>query len=163
MAFGGVSTMSILWEGFVQGMRGLWTVALIVIPLMVVLEIADSNGLLKRLNRLMAKPFRVIGLREEGAFPVVVAIVFGITYGSGVIINHVRTGKVTRKEARVVGTFMALAHALIEDTVIFWVLGAPLLLLLAPRVILAYIMSYLVYRWTPETNSSDGDDLKAVN
>lgn len=155
--------MTVLWEGFVQGLQGIWTVALIVIPLMVVLEIAESNGLLQKLNRLMAKPFKVIGLGEEGAFPVVVAVVFGITYGSGVIINHVRTGKVTRKEARVVGTFMALAHALIEDTIIFWVLGAPLLLLVAPRVLLAYVMSYVVYRFTPERESSNSDDLQALD
>jgi hypothetical protein len=136
--------MNILWEGFLQGMGGLWTVACVVIPLMIVLEIAESNGLLQKLNRLLAKPFRVIGLGEDGAFPVVVAVVFGITYGSGVIINHVRAGKVTPKEARVIGTFMAIAHALIEDTIIFWVLGAPLLLLLTPRLILAYVMSYVV-------------------
>mgnify|MGYP000852380417 FL=1 len=155
--------MSILWEGFLQGMSGLWTVACVVIPLMIVLEIAESNGLLQKLNRLMAKPFRIIGLGEEGAFPVVVAVVFGITYGSGVIINHVRTGKVTRKEARVIGTFMAIAHALIEDTIIFWVLGAPLLLLVAPRLLLAYVMSYVVHKFTPELDLPNGDNLEAMD
>lgn len=155
--------MSVLWEGFLQGLKGLWTIALIVIPLMIVLEVAESNRLLQKLNRLMARPFKIIGLGEEGAFPVVIAGVFGITYGSGVIINHVRTGKVTRKEARVVGTFMSIAHALIEDTIIFWVLGAPLLLLVAPRLILAYVMSYLVYRLTPELDSPDGDNIDTTD
>ncbi len=155
--------MSVLWDGFLQGMRGLWTIALIVIPMMIILEIVESNGLLQKLNRLMSKPFKAIGLGEDGAFPVVVAIVFGITYGSGVIINHVRTGKVGRKEARVIGTFMALAHALIEDTIIFWVLGAPILLLLAPRVILAYIMSFVVYKLTAKQASTHGDDLEVLD
>lgn len=155
--------MTLLWEGFLQGLSGLWTIALIVIPLMIILEIAESNGLLQKLNRLMARPFRVIGLGEDGAFPIVVAIVFGITYGSGVIINHVRTGKVTQKETRVIGTFMALAHALIEDTMIFWVLGAPLLLLLGPRIILGYIMSFFVYKFTPERASAHRDDLEALD
>ena len=80
----------------------------------------------------------------------VVAIVFGITYGSGVILNHARSGMVTPKDARVVVTFMAVAHALIEDTLIFWVLGVPLLLLLVPRIVLAYVMAYIVHRATPE-------------
>ncbi|MDI9484578.1 MAG: nucleoside recognition domain-containing protein [Bacillota bacterium] len=142
--------MSVLWDGFLQGAKGVWTIAIIVIPLMIVLEIAQSNGLLHRLNRFMTKPFKILGLSEEGAFPLVVAIVFGITYGSGVILNHARTGKVTPKEARVVGTFMAVAHALIEDTIIFWVLGVPLLLLLVPRIVLAYVMAYIVHRATPE-------------
>lgn len=155
--------MNILWEGLVQGLRGLWTVALIVIPLMIVLEIGERNGLLQKLNRLMARPFKVIGLGEEGAFPVVVAVVFGITYGSGLIINHVRTGKVGPKEARVVGTFIAIAHALIEDTILFWVLGAPIFLLVVPRVLLAYIMSYIVYRFSSGLNSSNRDNLQAVD
>lgn len=155
--------MMILWEGLLQGLRGLWTVALVVIPLMIVLEIVEANGILQRINRWMAKPFRIIGLSEEGAFPVVVAGFFGITYGSGVIINHVRTGKIGPKEARVVGTFMALAHALIEDTIIFWVLGAPLFLLVVPRVLLAYIMSYVVYRLYSGLDSAHGDDLKTLN
>lgn len=155
--------MSILMEGLWQGLQGLWTIACIVIPLMIVLEIAERNGLLQKLNRVLAKPFRIIGLGEEGAFPVIVAVVFGITYGSGVIINHVRTGKVTPREAKIIGTFMALAHALIEDTIIFWVLGAPLLFLLVPRVTLAYFMSFLVHRRLARAKSTHGNDLKESN
>lgn len=138
--------MSVLWEGFLQGLSGVGTIAIIVIPLMIILEITEANGLLQKLNRVMAKPFRAIGLSEEGAFPIVVAMVFGLTYGSGVIINHVRTGQVTAKEATVIGTFIAIAHALIEDTLIFLAVGAPLFLMLVPRLVLAYVMSYLVYK-----------------
>ena len=75
--------MSVLWEGLLQGMRGVGTIALVVIPLMITLEIAESNGWLQKLNRVVSKPFRTIGLSEEGAFPVVVAMVFGLTFGSG--------------------------------------------------------------------------------
>ena len=66
--------MMLLWEGLIQGLLGVWTIARVVIPLMIVLEIAQANGLLQRLNRVLAKLFRWIGLSEEGAFPVVVAI-----------------------------------------------------------------------------------------
>lgn len=151
----------VLWEGILQGLKGVWTIARIVIPLMIVLEIAQSNGLLQKLNRFAAKPFRAIGLSEEGAFPVVVAMVFGLTFGSGVIINHVRTGRVTPREAKVIGTFIAIAHALIEDTIIFLALGAPLFLILVPRLILAYCMSYLAHRLAART-SLEGENLQAV-
>ncbi|NMB00493.1 MAG: hypothetical protein GX971_03070 [Firmicutes bacterium] len=154
--------MTALWEGFLQGLRGVWTIAIIVVPLMIILEIAEHNGLLQKLNRLLAKPFRSIGLSEEGAFPVVIAMVFGITYGSGVIINHVRTGQVTREEATVIGTFIAIAHALIEDTILFLALGAPFLLLFFPRVLLAYIMSFLVSKQTAR-RSAQGQNLDTVN
>lgn len=150
--------MITLWEGFLQGVSGVVNIALIVIPLMIVLEIAQANGWLQKINRYAARPFRAIGVGEEGVFPLVVAIVFGITYGSGLIINHVRTGQVSAREAKVIGTFMAIAHALIEDTIIFFVLGAPLPLLLVPRLILAFLMSYIVYK-RGGAPSGKGNDL----
>ena len=130
--------MTVLWEGFVQGVRGVITIGLIVVPLMIVLEIAQGNGWLQKLNHYAAKPFRRTGVGAEGVFPLVVAML------SGLIINHVRTGQVSAREAKVIGTFMAIAHALVEDTIIFLVLGAPLLLLLVPRLVLAFAMSYIV-------------------
>lgn len=155
--------MNVLLEGFLQGLGGVWTVARVVVPLMIVLEIAQSNGLLQKLNRLLAKPFRVVGLSEEGAFPVVVAMVFGLTFGSGVILSHVRAGKVTAKEAKIIGTFIAVAHALIEDTIIFMTLGAPFFLLVVPRVVAAYIMSYVVHKISSKHTLAPGDNFEAVN
>lgn len=155
--------MTVLSEGFLQGLKGVWTVARVVIPLMIVLEIAQSNGLLQKLNRLLARPFRIIGLGQEGAFPVVVAMVFGLTFGSGVILNHVREGKVSPEETKVIGTFMALAHALIEDTIIFVSLGAPLLLLVLPRVVVAYFMAYLVHKRNPGITLTEGNHIQGIN
>ena len=159
----GVFIMNILLEGFLQGLKVVWSIALVVIPLMIVLEIAQCNGLLQKLNRFLARPFRSIGLNEEGAFPVVVAMVFGLTYGSGVIINHVREGKVTAKDTKVIGTFIALAHALIEDTIIFASLGAPFLLLVLPRFIVAYLMSYVVHKRTPDLALVEGNHFESVD
>ncbi len=155
--------MTVLWEGFLQGLQGVWTVARVVIPLMIILEIAQGNGLLQKLNRLLARPCRAIGLGEEGAFPVVVAMVFGLTFGSGVILNHVREGKVSPEETKVIGTFMALAHALIEDTIIFMSLGAPLLLLILPRVMMAYLMAYLVNRRNQHLSLPEGHHIQGIN
>jgi len=138
--------VNVLWEGFLRGISGVLQIAAIVIPLMIVLEIAEGNGWLKKVNRYVAKPFRGIGVSEEGVFPLVVAIVFGITYGSGLIINHVRSGQVSAHEAKIIGTFMAIAHALVEDTILFMVVGAPLWLLLLPRLVLAFLASYIVHR-----------------
>lgn len=59
--------MTVLWEGFVQE-SGVITIGLIVVPLMIVLEIAQGNGWLQKLNHYAAKPFRRIGVGEEGVF-----------------------------------------------------------------------------------------------
>lgn len=155
--------MMVLWEGLLQGLLGVWTVARVVIPLMIVLEIAQANGLLQRLNRILARPFRHIGLSEEGAFPVVVAMVFGLTFGSGVIINHVRERKITEQEVKIMGSFIAIAHALIEDTIIFLSLGAPLFILLVPRLVAGYAIAYVIHKRGVKSSLRQGDSLKSFD
>ena len=151
--------MIVLWEGFLQGLHSVWIIARVVVPLMIVLEIAQDNNILQKLNRFLARPFKKIGLSEEGAFPVVVALFFGLTFGSGVILNHLREGKVTLEEAKIIGTFIALAHALIEDTIIFFSLGAPISLLILPRLFLAFLFSYALNK----RQESKGAELKEYN
>ncbi len=137
-----------LWQGLINGLQGVWTLARIVIPLMVVLEIFKANAWLDKANGIIAPPFRKIGLSQEGAFPVVVATVFGLTFGSGVILANIREGRLSQQEIRISGTFMAICHALIEDTLLFAVLGVPLWILVFPRFVLAVVASYVVYRGT---------------
>lgn len=138
----------ILWQGFMNGLQGVWTLARIVIPLMVVLEIFKANAWLDRANGVIAPPFRKIGLSQEGAFPVLVATVFGLTFGSGVILANIREGRLSQEEIRISGTFMAICHALIEDTLLFAVLGVPIWILVMPRLVLAVLASYVVFKGT---------------
>jgi len=136
----------ILWEGILNGLSGIWTIARVVVPLMIVLEIARENKILDNINHIISRPFKHLGLTEHGAFPVVVAMIFGLTFGSGVILANIREGKLSSQEITIVGTFMAICHALVEDTLIFMVIGVPLWALLFPRTVMAIIASYIVYR-----------------
>ncbi len=138
--------MSVLWVGLIQGLSGVWTIARVVIPLIIVLEILQANGILQRLNKVLSRLFHWIGLSEEGAFPVVVAIFFGLTFGSSVIISYLEEGKVTEKETRIIGVFIALCHALVEDTAIFMAVGVPIIFLLIPRLFAAYVWCWGINR-----------------
>lgn len=138
--------MSVLWEGIVQGATGVWTIARVVVPLMVVLEIAQANNILDKVNRGLARLFRGVGLSEAGAFPVIVAVFFGLTFGSGVIISYIDEGKVTERETRIIGAFMALCHALVEDTALFMVLGVPVFFLIVPRLLAAFFACWVLHR-----------------
>ncbi len=136
----------ILLEGLSNGIASVWVLARIVIPLMVVLEIARANRWLERINRWVHPPFRMLGLSEEGAFPVLVAVIFGLLFGSGLIIANYREGRLSCVEVQTMGGFMAICHALFEDTLIFAVLGIPLWLLVVPRTVVAILVSLVIYR-----------------
>lgn len=137
----------IVWEGFIQGLRGVWMLARVVIPLMMVLEIAKHNNYLKRVNTWLYPAFSRIGLSQEGVFPVIVAIIFGLTFGSSVIIANLREGRISPQETRIIGAFIALCHAIVEDTFILLAIGAPLWILLFPRFFAAILVSAILHRW----------------
>lgn len=136
----------IVWEGLLNGLDGVWVLARVVIPLMVALEIAKRNNWLDKLNHVIHPPFGKLGLSEHGAFPVLVAMIFGLTFGSGVIIANIREGKLSPREIRIIGTFIAICHAMIEDTLIFVAIGAPIWILVFPRLAVAIIASLIVFR-----------------
>ena len=137
--------MAVLGQGLIQGLLGVWSVARIVIPLMIILEAAGASGILERINRAASGLFRWVGLSEEGAFPVVVAVFFGLAFGSGVIISYIDEGRVSPREVRLIGVFIALCHALVEDTALFAAVGVPVILLLAPRVAAGFLCCWALY------------------
>ncbi len=78
---------------------------------------------------------KLFGLPKEGAFPLLAGTLFGITYGSGIIIPYGRSGELTKRDMTIIGIFMAVCHGLIEDTLIFAAIGAKWWVLVVIRVI----------------------------
>ncbi|NLY11180.1 MAG: hypothetical protein GX020_05790 [Firmicutes bacterium] len=141
-----MSIFATLWEGLLNGISNVWSLAIIVIPIIIVLEIAKDNSILDKWSHKLHPPLKHLGLSENAVFPILVAFIFGLTYGSGVIISYVKEGKLSDYEVRAVGSSMALAHALIEDTLLFWRVGIPIWILLLPRLVIAYALVWVLNR-----------------
>ncbi|MGI6037778.1 MAG: nucleoside recognition protein [Limnochordia bacterium] len=139
--------MSIVWEGLITGLRSTVTIAFVVIPLMIILEIARANNWLEQIIGYIYPPFRALGLSKEGTFPVLVAFIFGLIYGSGVIINNVREGKLNPVEIQIIGVFSALCHSVFEDSFIFMAIGVPGWILIVPRLVIAILSSLAIYHY----------------
>ena len=67
---------------------------------------------------------RVLGLGPAAATTVIIGMVTGLLYGSGIIIQESRRGELSPHEIFAVLTLMSLAHALIEDTLLMLLIGA---------------------------------------
>lgn len=78
-----------------------------------------------------------LGLGSAAATTVIIGMVAGLLYGSGIIIQESRNGKLTHHEIFAVLTLMALAHALIEDTLLMLLIDANLLIILFLRAAIA--------------------------
>jgi len=79
------------------------------------------------------------------SFSIITGIILGITYGAGVLIAE--KDKLSKKELLYVGTFLMIAHSLIEDPLLFVLFGANFWVLVGIRLILAVVFSYLVVRF----------------
>jgi len=81
----------------------------------------------------------------SASFSIITGIILGITYGAGVLIAE--KDKLTKKELLFVGTFLMIAHSLIEDPLLFVLFGANFWVLIGIRLVLAVIFSYMIVKF----------------
>ncbi len=86
------------------------------------------------------------GISGKGLVPLVTGIIIGLTYGAGVIIHSIRSTDITKREASLILFYLSICHAIIEDTLIFVVIGANGLILVTARFFLATVLTYAAYR-----------------
>ncbi|MGC9325698.1 MAG: nucleoside recognition domain-containing protein [Desulfomonilia bacterium] len=92
----------------------------------------------------LLRPFTSInGLPRNAAFMWMAGLVFGLAYGSGVLIAEARTGQVDKDALIRLNLSLGISHSLIEDTLLFVALGASLFWVIVPRIIAAALMVWV--------------------
>ena len=122
-----------IWQAGKEAGVTVLTMAAIVIPLMVAVEFLREWRVFDRLSARLAPGVSRLGLSGHAAFPLAAGAVLGLSYGSGLIIDSAREGRLTRREAYVLTALLAPCHAIFEDTLLFVPLGVNPFLLLAVR------------------------------
>ena len=125
----------------------------IILPLSIFYEFLKGRD-----SKLAKRRFAFLGISGSGFIPLVTGIIIGLTYGAGVIIHSIRTSNVGKKEAFLILLFLSICHAIIEDTLIFVVIGANGFILIAFRFVLAIILTYAIYRSKIFKTPEDGDE-----
>ena len=97
------------------------------------LKVADLIG------RALAPALRVLGMRPAAATAMIVGVITGIVYASGVILKEVRSGEMSRHDVFSCMTLMGLAHAIIEDTWLMLLIGAHIGGIFFLRLALAFV------------------------
>lgn len=149
-----MSVAAILQEAFTGSLRNVWQMAIIVIPLMIFIEIFQDLQLMDRLTSFMRPLTRLIGLNDEGNLPLLAGLLFGISYGAGIIIAGARGGRLTRDDIFLVNLFLIICHSIFEDTLLFAAIGAEWIPLLVGRFILACLICGIWSRWMGICNAN---------
>ncbi len=114
---------------------------LIIVPLTILYEFLKSKQ-----SRLDREQYSFSGISSKGLVPLVTGIIIGLTYGAGVIIHSIRSTDIGKREAFLILLYLSVCHAIIEDTLIFVVIGANALVLVVARFFLATALTYIAYK-----------------
>jgi hypothetical protein len=135
-----------------------WKIFAILFVIFLILEIVQGLGLLTRGYKTIARYFRFAGFTQEAVAPLLAGIFFGILYGAGVIADLIKKQDVNKKQVLLISVFLAICHAIVEDTGLFLVLGAKFLWITIPRLVIAIGITFLTSKIFKEN-----DRVKEIN
>lgn len=117
---------------------------LIIVPLLVVFELIRALPFWKRFGSMgkIEGHVKRMGLSPHTLVPLFTGIFLGIAYGAGIIIKISREKALRRADLWLLGLFLSTCHAVIEDTLIFVVVGGMGRWIIVPRFLLALILSF---------------------
>lgn len=119
-------------------------IALIVSGLMILQSILKEFKLINIISKTFTPLMRIMGLSADSSFLWVVAQTLGLAYGSAVMVEEVENKEITLNSAKLLNFHIAINHSLLEDTLLFAAIGVPVGWIVAPRVILAIIIVWIV-------------------
>jgi hypothetical protein len=134
----------IMMDALQQATMGIIQLALIVFPLMVGIQILKDIHVIDIFSKKMAPITRSLGMNENTSTTLTAGLLFGLSYGAGVMIQAAREDGVSKKDLTIAFVFLCACHAVIEDTLIFVPLGVPILPLLIIRLGTAILLTVIV-------------------
>jgi len=134
----------------------LWSIARILIPIMIVIEIFKDTKIIDKLSNAFKPIANFFTLSEESSISLVFGMIFGLTIGAGAIIQSTKDYDIDKRSIFLICMFLSMCHAIFEDSIIFSAAGANVFALLSARFISAtlitLIFSRIIKKETTEEN-----------
>ncbi|MBB6445105.1 nucleoside recognition domain-containing protein [Bacillus benzoevorans] len=130
--------------GLQHAFMGVVQLAVIVIPLMLGIQFLKEKGWIDLFAGWMEPVTRFLGVSKNTATTLAAGLTFGLAYGAGVMIQAAKEEGVTKKDLTIAFIFLSTCHAVIEDTLVFTLLGIPVYYLLFIRLTVAIILTVTV-------------------
>lgn len=136
--------MEIFLLGLQKASFGVVQLALIVIPLMLIVQFLKDRHYLEKFSAKFTPVTKLIGVQPNASMTLVAGLVIGLAYGAGVMIQAVEEDGVSHRDATLSFIFLVACHAVIEDTLLFVPLGISVWPLLLIRIVTAFILTITV-------------------
>ncbi len=135
---------AILYHGLETAVLAIVQLALIVIPLMMIMQYLREKGWLNFLSDLLAPFMRVLGMDKNASMTMVAGLTIGLAFGAGLMIQAVKEDGVSKRDMYLALIFLVACHAVVEDTLIFVPLGIPVWPLLLIRLGTAIVLTMII-------------------
>ena len=113
----------------------------ILLSLMLVTEWMRAQDIYHRLARPLKPILSAMGLAPSVAFLWITAMVLGLAYGSGLLMEEAREqGRYRAADLRDLNISIGICHSVLEDTALLVAIGAGLFWITVPRLIAASIV-----------------------
>lgn len=132
---------------------GVLQLALVVFPLMMGIQLLKDWRWLDQFADWMVPLMRPLGMESRGSIIMAGGLLFGLAMGAGVIIEQAREKGFSKRDMTLMILFLAVCHAVVEDTLIFVPLGIDVLPLLLIRLGAAILMTLCIAWFWPSPQS----------
>lgn len=149
----GIPSGAMSWDDIlVANGMSLAKIIVIIVSLMVIMELGREFGIMDRITSALSVPMKFLGMDRRTSVVTAVGLLLGLAYGAGLIIDETRRNNIGRDEILATNIFLGTNHALIEDTLIFVVVGASLAWILLGRLVVGFLvlrisMPLVLYFW----------------
>ncbi len=124
---------------------------LIVVPLVVAFELLRHLPVFRRAGAALEPLLRGLGLTRQAAVPLFTGLFLGIAYGAGILIRVSQERRLPPRELFLVALFLSTCHSVVEDILIFAVIGGSAWVMLGVRLFLAVGLTTLFARLLKES------------
>ncbi len=121
--------------------KSLWSIFWIIMALLAGLRLLERYGVTALIARMLQPVLRLMGIGTTATSMTVTGSLLGISYGGALILQEVRTGKVSARDVFLSLCFMCLCHSLIEDTLFVMAFGGHWSGLLVGRFLFALLVT----------------------
>jgi len=115
-------------------------IVLIIFTIMLTYELVRLWKGAAKFGEKMGSLSTVVGMSQRAAAPWIAGFIIGITYGAALLYQFNEKQQLSHKDSCLITVFLCLAHAIIEDTMLFVLFGGDLWWILITRMLLAVVI-----------------------
>lgn len=131
---------------FISLLSFLWSIARILIPIMIVIEIFKDTRLIDKISDYFNPVSKFFTISKTAGVSLLFGLFFGLTIGAGAILQSVKDYNVDKRSVFLISMFISPCHAIFEDSLIMGAAGANILFLVPARIISAIIATFALSR-----------------